>query len=310
MVAFFTTWASSPQMAEPLFKAVSGAAARYPDRYFALSAIATPGDAAALRGGRGRRCSRTRGARSSRSPRRCAPPSGSPNRRCRSRRCRPTCRRLPKGRIAEHEAKRILAEAGIPVLDEVLVDQRRRGRQAVGPQIGERLVLKIVSADIPHKTEMGGVMLDMPAGEAGAAFDRMIERIKERAPRATIDGVLISPMVRGGDRDDPRRAERSGVRPGRDARARRHLCRGIARRDVPHRAVRGRGGAPHDRRIARPGDARRRARPAALRYRRAGRRRCRSCRCSPPRNAPSSPASTSTRCWCARRARARRRSTR
>ena len=48
MVAFFTTWASSPQMAEPLFKAVSGAAARYPDRYFALSAIATPGDAAAL----------------------------------------------------------------------------------------------------------------------------------------------------------------------------------------------------------------------------------------------------------------------
>ena len=42
MVAFFTTWASSPQMAEPLFKAVSGAASRYPDRYFALSAIATP----------------------------------------------------------------------------------------------------------------------------------------------------------------------------------------------------------------------------------------------------------------------------
>src|SRR5204863_203363 len=42
MVGFFTTWASSPQMAEPLFKSVSEAAARYPDRYFALSAIATP----------------------------------------------------------------------------------------------------------------------------------------------------------------------------------------------------------------------------------------------------------------------------
>src|SRR5262249_14856575 len=41
MVGFSTTWASSPQMAEPLFKAVSGAAARYPDRYFALSAIAS-----------------------------------------------------------------------------------------------------------------------------------------------------------------------------------------------------------------------------------------------------------------------------
>ena len=53
-----------------------------------------------------------------------------------------------------------------------------------GRSIGERLVLKIVSADIPHKTEMGGVMLDVPAAEAGAAYDRMIERIKERAPRA------------------------------------------------------------------------------------------------------------------------------
>ena len=42
MVGFFTTWASSPQMAEPLFRSVSSAAARYPDGYFALSAIASP----------------------------------------------------------------------------------------------------------------------------------------------------------------------------------------------------------------------------------------------------------------------------
>src|SRR5207302_10596255 len=69
---------------------------------------------------------------------------------------------------------------------------------AAAIEIGERLVLKIVSPDIPHKTEMGGVMLDVPATEAGAAFDRMIERIKARAPRAKIDGVLISPMVKGG----------------------------------------------------------------------------------------------------------------
>src|SRR6185312_8221363 len=42
MVGFFTTWASSPQMAEPLFKSLSGAAERYPDSYLALSAIAAP----------------------------------------------------------------------------------------------------------------------------------------------------------------------------------------------------------------------------------------------------------------------------
>ena len=59
-------------------------------------------------------------------------------------------------------------------------------------------MLKIVSPDIPHKTEMGGVMLDVPAAEAGAAYERMIERITARAPRAKLDGVLLSPMVRGG----------------------------------------------------------------------------------------------------------------
>ena len=41
-------------------------------------------------------------------------------------------------------------------------------------------------------------MLDVPAAEAGAAYDRLVERVKARAPRATIDGVLLSPMVRGG----------------------------------------------------------------------------------------------------------------
>jgi len=64
--------------------------------------------------------------------------------------------------------------------------------------IGDRLVLKIVSPQITHKTEVGGVMLDVPAAEAGAAYDRLIERVKARAPGATLDGVLMSPMVRGG----------------------------------------------------------------------------------------------------------------
>jgi succinyl-CoA synthetase beta subunit len=104
---------------------------------------------------------------------------------------------LPQGRIAEHEAKRILAEAGVPILDERLVTNAGQAA-AAAVEIGERLVLKIVSPDIPHKTEMGGVMLDVPASEAGTAYDRIVERVTARAPGAKIDGVLISPMVRGG----------------------------------------------------------------------------------------------------------------
>ena len=196
MVAFFTTWASSPQMAEPLFQAVSGAAARYPDRYFALSAIASPemqrryeeagvglfedpwSAVAAI-------AAATRCAERLSTPPLPVPPI--------PRHLPP----LPQGTIAEHEAKQILAAAGIPVLDERLVSDAAAAG-AAARQIGERLVLKIVSPDILHKTEIGGVMLDVPAAEAADAYTRLVERVQARAPQAKIDGVLLSPMVKGG----------------------------------------------------------------------------------------------------------------
>jgi hypothetical protein len=45
---------------------------------------------------------------------------------------------------------------------------------------------------------MGGVMLDVPAGEAGTFYNQFVARVRERAPRARIDGVLMSPMLKGG----------------------------------------------------------------------------------------------------------------
>ncbi len=104
---------------------------------------------------------------------------------------------LPKRPIGEYEAKRILAEAGVPVLTEFLATSAAQAA-AGAAKVGDRLVLKIVSPEITHKTEVGGVMLDVPAAEAGAAYDRLVERVKARAPRATIEGVLLSPMVKGG----------------------------------------------------------------------------------------------------------------
>jgi len=196
MVAFFTTWASSPQMAEPLFQSVSSAAARYPDRYFALSAIASPEmqrryEAAGV----GLFEDPWRAVASVAAAMRCAerlrtPPLPVPP-------VPHDLPPLPRRPIAEHEAKQILAEAGVPVLAELLATSAAQA-QAGAAQVGERLVLKIVSPEIIHKTEVGGVMLDVPAAEAGAAYDRLVERVTARAPLATIEGVLISPMVRGG----------------------------------------------------------------------------------------------------------------
>jgi acyl-CoA synthetase (NDP forming) len=196
MIGFFTTWASSPQMAEPLFKSVSDAAARYPDRYFALSAIASPEMQRRYEAcGVGLFEDPWRAVSSIAAATRCAErlatspfpippvPTNVPP--------------LPQGRIAEHEAKRILAEAGVPILDERLVTNAGQA-QAAATSMGERLVLKIVSADIPHKTEMGGVMLNVATADAGKAYDELVTRVQARAPRAQIDGVLISPMVTDG----------------------------------------------------------------------------------------------------------------
>jgi acetate---CoA ligase (ADP-forming) len=196
LVGFFTTWASSPQMAEPLFQAVSSAASRYPECYFALSAIASPEmqrryEAAGV----GLYEDPWRAVQSIAAAMRCAERLGAaPLPVPEVPRNLPA---LPKGAIAEHAAKQILAAAGVPVLSEHLATSAGEAASAAA-RVGERLVLKIVSPQITHKTEIGGVMLDVPAAEAGAAYDRLVERVSARAPDATIEGVLLSPMVRGG----------------------------------------------------------------------------------------------------------------
>jgi len=103
---------------------------------------------------------------------------------------------LPKTAIGEHDAKRILATAGIPILEERLATSVAEAEAASA--LGEKLVLKIVSPEITHKTEVGGVMLNVPAADAGAAFTELMTRVAARAPHANLDGVLISPMLTDG----------------------------------------------------------------------------------------------------------------
>jgi acyl-CoA synthetase (NDP forming) len=106
---------------------------------------------------------------------------------------------LDPARIAtEHGAKAVLAEAGVPVPAERLVGSAAEAAEAAAA-IGFPVVLKIASPDLPHKTEVGGVALDLgdPAAVA-AAHDAMIARVRTAAPDARIEGVLVAPMLRGG----------------------------------------------------------------------------------------------------------------
>lgn len=102
------------------------------------------------------------------------------------------------GRLNEAQAKALLEAAGIPAPREALArDADEAARLAA--DIGFPVVAKIVSADIVHKTEYGGVALGLGSAEAVRdAVANMAEGIARALPDARIDGFLISEMVSGG----------------------------------------------------------------------------------------------------------------
>ena len=98
----------------------------------------------------------------------------------------------------EHEAKAILGRAGITLAREVLVTSREEA-EAAARQIGLPVVMKIVSPDIVHKTEIGGVLTDISTADAAATgFDTLMHRARTARPGARLDGVLVAQKVTGG----------------------------------------------------------------------------------------------------------------
>jgi acyl-CoA synthetase (NDP forming) len=98
----------------------------------------------------------------------------------------------------EAGAKAALAEAGVPVLPERVVSGPEAAAEAA-QALGFPVVLKIVSPDLPHKTEVGGVALGLrDATDVREAATAMLARVRAAAPAARIDGLLVAPMVSGG----------------------------------------------------------------------------------------------------------------
>jgi acyl-CoA synthetase (NDP forming) len=107
----------------------------------------------------------------------------------------PPARPAPPGPLDEASAKRLLAEAGIPVLAERLARSAEEAAEAAAA-IGGPVVLKLVSPDIHHKTEIGGVLLDVPDAEAArAGFAALLDRARSAAPSARLSGILVAPMA-------------------------------------------------------------------------------------------------------------------
>lgn len=100
--------------------------------------------------------------------------------------------------LAEYEAKRVLADYGIAVTKEKLATSADEARK-LAAEIGFPVALKVQSADIPHKTEAGGVRIGLADANAVAqAYEDILASSRAYAPQAKIDGVLVQSMVSGG----------------------------------------------------------------------------------------------------------------
>ncbi len=100
--------------------------------------------------------------------------------------------------LTERVSKQALAVYGLPVTRESLARSADEAVQAA-EEIGGAVALKIESSDIPHKTEAGGVKLNVHGERAvRAAHDAILASVAAHAPQAKIDGVLVQEMTSAG----------------------------------------------------------------------------------------------------------------
>ncbi len=105
---------------------------------------------------------------------------------------------LKSATLSEADSKALLRDAGIALPDEVLVTEKRALDAAIA-RTGFPLVMKVQSPDIPHKSEVGGVRVNITTkGEVFLAFEALVENARRHRPQAAIQGVLVGPMAKKG----------------------------------------------------------------------------------------------------------------
>ncbi|HSV57408.1 MAG TPA: acetate--CoA ligase family protein [Variovorax sp.] len=101
-----------------------------------------------------------------------------------------------KGALSEARALDLLGQAGIPVVPHAecaTADAAARALERFG---GEAVAVKLLSPDVLHKSDIGGVKLNVRSEEqVRRAFDDIIASARKHCPGARLDGVLVAPMV-------------------------------------------------------------------------------------------------------------------
>jgi acetyltransferase len=97
--------------------------------------------------------------------------------------------------LSESDSKSLLELYGIPITQTIAAATAEAAVQAAR-QIGYPVVLKILSPQVTHKTDVGGVAIGLLADEVvGVAFERIVASVKAKRPDARVDGVTVQKML-------------------------------------------------------------------------------------------------------------------
>lgn len=109
-----------------------------------------------------------------------------------------TARENGRRTLSEYESAAILREYGIRT-PEGDIAATAEDAVKIAESVGYPVAMKIASADIPHKSDIGGVALHIAdAGAVREAFSRIMQNASEHAPSAQVDGVFIQKMLKPG----------------------------------------------------------------------------------------------------------------
>jgi acyl-CoA synthetase (NDP forming) len=107
-------------------------------------------------------------------------------------------RKENRAKLTEIESKEFIKNAGIPVVETKLARTKAEA-VSLSKKMGFPVALKIVSPDVVHKSDSGGVKLGLVnAVQVGKAYSEIISAIKKHYPRAKIEGIAVQKMAHPG----------------------------------------------------------------------------------------------------------------
>ena len=104
------------------------------------------------------------------------------------------CKKLHSGMVPEYEAMTLLKTYGFPVVKSGFAASATDAK-AVMELLRVDCAMKIVSSDITHKSDVGGVILNITRDTVTSSYEKVMQQVKRNVPKANVEGVLLVEMV-------------------------------------------------------------------------------------------------------------------